>query len=241
MTALPYSLDNAYRATLGVIVLQTEETLEAEFRRVLPADISLMHSRIPSAPEVTPETLAQMERALPEAARLLPQSAKPDVIAYACTSGATVIGRDNVAAAIHRYHPNVATTDPMTAVIAALRALGARRIGLLTPYLPSVSARMQTLLEDEGFEIAAFASYEQEEEAIVSRISEASTLNAIAAMPPVDAIFASCTNLRTFGIIDAAEAATGAPVISSNLALVWHMLRLAGVGDASGPGRLFQL
>ncbi|MGB0854256.1 MAG: maleate cis-trans isomerase family protein [Pikeienuella sp.] len=241
MTALPFTTEAAYRATLGVIVLQSDETLEAELRRAMPTDISLLHSRIPSEPDVTPETLAMMEKALPEAARLLPAAASPSVIAYACTSGATVIGRNNVAAAIHRHHPGIATTDPMTAVVAALRALDAKRIGLLTPYVPAVSARMQALLEEEGFEIAAFASYEQEEEAVVARISETSTLNAVKAMPRVDAIFASCTNLRTFGIIETAEAATDTPVISSNSALAWHMLRLAGVRDASGPGRLFHL
>lgn len=241
MTALPFTTEDAYRAILGVIVLQTDETLEAELRRAMPADISLLHSRIPSDPEVTPETLARMAAALPEAARLLPSVARPAAIAYACTSGATVIGRDVVAAAIRQHHPKAATTDPISAVIAGLRALGARRIGLLTPYEPPVSARMRALLESEGFEIAAFASFEQTEEAVVARIAEASTLEAIRAMPPVDAIFASCTNLRTFGIIEAAEAATGVPVISSNSALAWHLLRLAGIGDASGPGRLFRL
>ena len=241
MSALSFTTEDAYRAVVAAIVLQTDETLEAELRRAIPADVSLLHSRIPSAPEVTPETLAEMERALPEAARLLPPSAAPKVIAYACTSGATIIGRNNVAAAIHRHHPNAITTDPISAVVAALRALGARRIGLLTPYVPAVSARMQALLEEEGFEIAAFASYEQEEETVVARISEASTLTAIKAMPRVDALFASCTNLRTFGIIEAAEAAVGVPVISSNSALAWHMLRQAGVPDDCGPGALFRL
>lgn len=241
MTALPFMLDESYRATIGMIVLQTDETLETELRSVIPRDVSLLHSRIPMQGEVTPETLAAMHAALPEAARLLPATAKPDVVAYACTSGATVIGRENVAAAIHKHHPGADTTDPMSAVVAALTALGAKRIGLLTPYLPEVSAQMRALLEGEGFEIAAFASFEQQEDAVVARISEASTLAAMKSMPAVDAIFASCTSLRAFGIIDEAEAATGTAVISSNSALAWHVLRLAGVQENCGPGRLFRL
>ena len=50
----------------------------------------------------------------------------------------------------------------------------------------------------------------------------------------------SCTSLRALQIIPQAEAALGKPVISSNQALAWHMMRLAGL--ANGPinaGRLF--
>ncbi len=55
-----------------------------------------------------------------------------------------------------------------------------------------------------------------------------------------DLVFASCTNLRSFSVIEAAEQALGIPVISSKSALAWHMLRLSGVrGDMVGPGRVF--
>jgi maleate isomerase len=45
---------------------------------------------------------------------------------------------------------------------------------------------------------------------------------------PVDGVFLSCTGLRTAGVIARAEAAIGKAVVSSNQALAWHMLRLAG-------------
>ena len=77
----------------------------------------------------------------------------------------------------------------------------------------------------------------------VAQISEASTLAAIleaGAADGVEAVFARCTNLRAFGIIDGAKAQLGLPVISSNLALAWDMLRRAGVEATGwGPGRLF--
>ncbi len=44
----------------------------------------------------------------------------------------------------------------------------------------------------------------------------------------IDAVFVSCTTLRVAGIVEAAERQLGKPVISSNLALAWHSLRLAG-------------
>lgn len=51
----------------------------------------------------------------------------------------------------------------------------------------------------------------------------------------------SCTNLRCLRIIPEVEAQIGKPVLSSNLALAWHMLRLAGgIADPMPEfGRLF--
>lgn len=237
--ALTYDLAPAPAASLGLIVLTTDETLENEARQAIPRAASLHHARIPSAPTVSPETLAEMEANLPAAARSFPPHVAYDAIGYACTSGATVIGQDKVSAAIRGAHPDAKTTDPITAVMAALTALGARRIALLTPYSLEVSGAMKALLEQNGFEIAAFGAFEEPVEAKVARISEASTLAAMKELGAgdVDALFASCTNLRTFGVIEEAEAAIGKPVISSNSALVWHLAQLAGQ-SAQVPGQL---
>lgn len=237
--ALPYTLAPPRVASLGLIVLETDETLENEARQAIPLEASLHHTRIYSAPIVTPETLGQMEADLPHAATTFPGHVTYDAIAYCCTSGATVIGQDKVAAAIRSAHPGAKTTDPITAVMAALKALGAKRIGLLTPYTLDVSAAMQALLKTNGFEIAAFGAFEEAEEAKVARISEASTLAAMLEVGggDVDAVFASCTNLNTFGVIEEAEAALGKPVVSSNSALIWHLCGLAGV-RVDVPGAL---
>ena len=73
-------------ARLGLVVLATDETLEYEARQVVAGrDVQLLHARIPSKVDVTPETLAEMELALPATAGLLPTGL--DAIGYACTSG----------------------------------------------------------------------------------------------------------------------------------------------------------
>lgn len=46
--------------------------------------------------------------------------------------------------------------------------------------------------------------------------------------PEAEAIFFSCTNLRTFDIIEELEAQLGKPVLSANQVTIWSMLRLAG-------------
>ncbi|PWE32416.1 Asp/Glu racemase [Maritimibacter sp. 55A14] len=242
--ARDYTLDNGYGTTarLGMIVLSTDETIENEARRVMDRPgISLLHARIPAHADVTPQTLALMEAEMPGTAALLP--AGLDAVAYACTSGATVIGSDVVARHIQSAHPDAAVTDPAVAVTAALEALGARRIALVTPYLASVTEPIRARLKRSGIETVAEQSFGEKDDWTVARITEAATLDAIRAAAgeaDCDAIFASCTNLRSFGIIETAERELGLPVISSNLALVWHLLRLAGVEARGwGPGRLF--
>lgn len=234
------------RANLGVIVLETDETLEHEFARIMKrAGVALYHSRISMVPEIRPNTLARMEQDLPASARLLPPSLAFDVIGFGCTSASTVIGSDNVAKAIKSACPDANVTDPLAALIAAGRHLGVRKLGFVTPYVAEVSAGMRGKLEDAGFEIAGFGSFEEGNDRVVARISEASILQAIedvAAQSPCDAVVVSCTNLRCLNVIPQAEAKIGVPVLSSNQALAWHMLRLAGVEETSSQfGKLLSL
>lgn len=243
---LPFESDAGIgtRATMGLIVLQADETIEPEMARMLGQDgLSLYHSRIRMAPQVTPETLASMLAEIPGSTALLPDISF-DVIGYACTSGATVIGPENVARAVQSARPGAKVTDPVSATVAALRHLGAKRVGFVTPYVADVSAAMRKLLEREGFEIAGFASFEEGDDRVVARIAPASILAAIKAVhaqADCDAVFVSCTNLRVLDVAAEAEAAIGCPVISSNIALGWHMMQLAGVTGAPGPNaRLFR-
>jgi maleate isomerase len=58
----------------------------------------------------------------------------------------------------------------------------------------------------------------------------------------VDAVFVSCTSLRIAELVPELESKIGKPVISSNFAMAWHALRLAGVDDCEPQrGRLFAL
>ncbi|AHM03200.1 Asp/Glu/Hydantoin racemase family protein [Roseibacterium elongatum DSM 19469] len=243
--ALPYETDGGAgtRGRFGLIVLSTDETLEVEARAVLHRPgLALYHARIPAHALVTPDTLRLMEAQLPDTAGRLP--AGLDAIGYACTSGATVIGPDRVRELVQSRHPATPVTNPITAVIAALQALNARRIALVTPYVAEVNAPIRAILRDHGIDTITVRSFEQKEDWTVARISEASTLAALtqAGQSGADAIFASCTNLRSFGILDEAERATGLPVVTSNQALLWHMSKVTGVtADNGGPGRLFAL
>lgn len=251
---LAYATENmdpaaAPAARFGVVLLQTDEIVEAEFPRLLgvdygPGGVRVHYSRLPNAREVSAGSLAQMAAVLPTAAGLLPPAVPFDVIAYACTSGATIIGEERVAEAIHSARPGVAVSNPLTAAKAALRALGLRRIGFLTPYVAPVSAAIRDHLADHGSETVAFGSFEVADDGVVASMTPACILAAALEVGAgdCDGVFIACTNLRAAGIIAAAEQRLGKPVISSNQAMAWHMLRLAGI-DAPRPGcgRLFDL
>lgn len=244
---LPFETDTGLgdAARIGLIVLQTDQTIEHEFARLmrLPG-VALYSARIANAMEVTPDTLRQMALQLPASAALLPRAFGFDAIGYACTSGATMIGEGRVAELIGREHPGVPTSNPITACKAALAALGLRRIALVTPYAPEVTLEMQANLQADGFATRAVASFNQSDDFTVARITAESILNAvmtIGARDDCDGVFVSCTSLRAMEIIAEAEHRLGKPVLSSNQALGWHLLRLSGLHHkAQGPGRLFE-
>lgn len=233
------------RANLGVIVLETDETLEHEFRQIMTAPgLAFYVSRIAMAPQVSSDNLARMEADLPASARLLPPSLSYDAIGFGCTSAASVIGSQRVADAVTSVCPGAKVTDPLAAIVAALHVVGARRIGFVTPYVAEVSARMRQRLEATGFQIVSFGSFEEGSDPVVARITPQSVFQAITdvvAQAPCDAVVVACTNLRCLDILAQAEAAVGCPVISSNQALAWHLLNLAGVGrDQPRFGHLFR-
>lgn len=233
------------RAKIGLIILQSDQTAEHEFAALLRGEgIALYHTRIANAMEVTPETLRSMERDLPAAAALLPPSFEFDAIGYCCTSGATMIGEDRVNEVIRHVHPDAKTTNPLTACKAALATLDIQRFALVTPYPPSVTAEMQRNLSNAGFETGAVASFNQSDDFTVARISPDSILDAILTVggrENCEAVFVSCTSLRVLPVIAESEMRLGKPVISSNQATAWHLMRLAGIDDhPDRAGRLFQ-
>ncbi len=234
------------RAAIGLIVLASDQTVEYEFRRIfdLPG-VALYQSRIYNDATITPETLKAMESGMTEAAGLILPGMPLDVVAYGCTSGAMMIGDDKVAALIHEVRPGVACTSPIKAAMAAFKAFGARRIALLTPYLDEINQTMRDFIEARGVSVPVMGSFNEPNDNKVGRISPSSIRAAaleLGRADQVDAVFVACTALRVVEIAAEIEAELGKPVTSSNHALAWHCLRLAGIDDPQpGLGRLFTL
>ncbi|KNG93249.1 maleate cis-trans isomerase family protein [Pseudaestuariivita atlantica] len=230
--AFPYALTDDRRRTLGLIVLQSDETVEEDLHRLCTPAARLLVSRVPSGTEVTTDTLAEMERHLTTAAGLFPRGLAFDAVGYACTSGSAVIGAETVARNIRHGVPADAVTTPVTALVAACRHAGAGRIALLSPYVADVSDRLRAVLRGAGIDTPAFGSFDEANEARVARIDAPSidaAARAVAAQAPVDAVFLSCTNLRALDVLAPLASALDCPVWSSNLVLGWDLMRQAGV------------
>lgn len=234
------------RANLGLVVLQSDETLEYDLRRLLPpADVALYTTRVPSAQDVSTDTLKQMEAELPAAARLLPPESQLDAVAYGCTSGTAVIGASKVHNLIKSQCSVGFVTEPLSALIAAAQHLDVLNIAFLSPYVEEVSKTLREAISDNGLRIQGFGSFDEGSEAAVARIDSQSIINAAVALseatPEADAIFLSCTNLQTLDIIDQIEQKTDKFCLSSNLVLGWHLMNLAGVQIThSNFGQLFK-
>lgn len=248
-THMKFDLDSgvAHRARIGLIVLATDHTIEHEYRSIysrLPG-VALYESRIRNSAEINPTTLAEMAKGMTAAADVILPGTKLDVVAYGCTSGTVVIGEDKVFDLIRAARPGVACTTPITAALAGLKAMGCRRIALLTPYVESVNLMLRDFIEARDIAVPVMGSFNHENDNEVARISTASIEEALVELgrsDTVDGVFVSCTSLRVAEIAERAEARLGKPVTSSNHAMAWHCLRLAGVADPlPGLGRLFRV
>ena len=238
-----YDLLDDPRPTVGLIVLQADETIESDFHKLFSPDAVRLHvNRIQSDRELTQDSIHEMARDLPRAAGLFPYGLRFDVVGYACTSGTTLIGEDKVETLVRRTCAAKAVTNPLTAALAAFKVLGLSRIGIVSPYVETVAEPLRQAFESGGIKVPNTLSFGEEVERNVARISPHSLTRAsqiIAAETHVDGIFLSCTNLKTLGVIENLEAELGLPVISSNTALAWHMARRAHA-TVEGPGKLFR-
>ena len=231
MTSLPYTVFEDTRPKLGLVVLQSDETIEDELRRTLPDTVSLNVSRVPSSTRVTLETLGAMEQHLAQAASLFPDGKNFDVVGYACTSASAQIGSDRVAELIRAGTRAQAVTEPVSALIAACRAGGMRRIAFLSPYIEPVSAHLRRVLADHGIDTPKFGSFNEADERRVAHIDPPSLIAAARSLmrgAQVDALFSSCTNVKMFRVIPELQTEFGVPILSSNLVIGWHMLHRAG-------------
>lgn len=228
MTRYDYTRVDDGPAPLGMIVLQTDETIEGDLRRMLPDQVPLYVSRVPSAPEVTPESLRAMSTHLTGAAELLPQALPYAAVGYGCTSASAQIGSDQVAKLIGEGTKTGHVADPLSALIAACRVMNITKLAFLSPYTADVSDRLRGALEHAGIATPVFGSFEEANEASVVRIAPHSILNAasdLIAQGGTQAVFLSCTNLRTLDVIEKIEANTGLPCLSSNQVLGWQLGR----------------
>ena len=231
------------RAKIGFVLLATEQTIEDDMFTLCPPGVGLHFTRAPIPDSITVDTLrAQADDLAQAAASILPDGSL-DVICYACTSGSLVIGEGRVFAELRKGAPNAEPTSLITGVMAALRVIGARRIAVATPYLDEINRREADYMTDAGFEIVNIQGLNLEKDSDMIRVRPDFIADFAARVdrPDADALFISCGALRSIDVLDALEQRLGKRVISSNQAMMWDVLRRAGVSDRiAGYGSLLR-
>ncbi len=229
----------AARAAIGLVTLCNDVTIEPELRNFLPLEgVAVYASRVPNTTAGTVESLRLLEGHITAAAALIVPDIRIDVMAFGCTSGSMAIGPDVVAERIREARPGMACTNPVSAAAKGLRALGCKRIALLDPYTDEVNVVVERYVSGQGFDIVDKGSFKQRGDPNIVRVPPQAIFEAglaLASPASVDGLFISCTALRVSPVIARLEAALGKPVVSSNQALAWDCLRLAGC-DATVPG-----
>lgn len=233
------------RAAIGLVVLATDQTLEHEYRSLIRAPgIAFYEARLFNDADITPETLRAIGPRIAPCTELILPGLPLDVVAFGCTSATMTLGEDYVFDEIRKARPGIACTTPVTGALAAFATLNVGRIGLLTPYSPVINANLARYFQSRDIAVPAYATFDRpddREAALISVASIEAAAERLAAQPGVEVIFVSCTSLRVAEAVTRLEARIGIPVTSSNHAMAWHSLRLAGIDDAMPEaGRLFE-
>jgi maleate isomerase len=238
------TIDYATRARLGVLVASGNTIAEPELRAMLPIGVGLFVARLPLTGSSEPELLAMLDT-LETGTKLL-ADAQPDAIAFHCTAVSTFA--PHMAGEIRTRMNGVSTIPAFAtadAILAALEALRATRVLLVTPYIEPVHQREIAWLTAMGFQVTGGGGMGIATNAEMARITPEAIGGRVMAEASgivADVCFISCTAIRSAGLIAPLEAALGIPVITSNQVLAWHALRRLGIPDApSGFGRLFAI
>lgn len=88
-------------------------------------------------------------------------------------------------------------------------------------------------MQRTGFDICSIRGLNLEKDNDMIRVRPGAILELAVSVnrPDADAVFISCDALRALDIIDKLERRLGKPVICSNQAMMWDMLRLTGIKD----------
>lgn len=227
---------------IGLVTLATDHTTEVDFSILPRRGIGVYATRIPFANPVTPDTLAGMAGDVSRAAAMILPDEDLDAVVYSCTSASVVIGDGRVHAAIEAGKPGSRAITPISAGFAALRAVGADRVTLLTPYTPETTQPMADCFEAAGFALQGICCLNLTDDREMARLSQNTIVEAAraAVVPGSEALFISCTAVRAAAIAGRIEDAVGVPVVTSNLATLWVAMRACGDPGAALPGQLMR-
>ena len=228
---------------IGLLVPSSNTTVEPEFYRALPREVTLHTARL-FLTKIAPDSILRMVEDVEAQARLL-ASADVDVIVLGATAPSFLKGLGYDRELIEKIENATGkpATTTSTALIQAIEQIEARRVVLVSAYDDKVNGICKAFLESSGVEVIGMKGLSIVENLEVGRLGPESSyeLARAADRADADAVVLSCTNWRTMDSIERLERELGKPVISSTQATIWCALRVIGYVDSiSGYGRLLR-
>ena len=229
---------------IGLVVPSSNTTMETElpelFRRrtAQTGEVFTWHSARASMARVTPEELERMVEASDVAVQALADS-PVEVIAYACLvavmcrgpgAAADVESRLEVAVAEAPNPPPVVSSAG--ALMSALRALAARRVALVTPYMQPLAEQVADTIRGEGFEVTELVALEVSDNVEVGRLDPQGLL-AIAReldLGSTDAlVLSACVQMPSLPVVQQIQDELGLPVVTAATATARSILVALGL------------
>jgi len=229
------------RGRIGLIVPHEDYTTEYEFNKLAPYEVAFYTTRI-FLKSVSKEDLMKMSEEVDFVLGRIPP--KVNLVVYHCTSGTFILGPKWEEEILERIRSklNVTTISTMKSVVETLKYLNLNKISLVTPYTKELNEKESEYLLQFGVKVVkdSYLSLTSSEAMCAVESSEIKQLIEKANTPEAQGIFISCTGLKTMGLIDEFEETYKKPVISSNSATFWNILRLCGVRGVNikGYGKL---
>jgi maleate isomerase len=226
---------------IGLIVPSSNTTIETEVPEMLrriEGETFTFHSSRAVLHSVDPESLDRMVGELDRCGNEL-CDARVDAIVYACLvalmargPGAHAESERRLAEIVDERGMDAAVVSSAGALVRGLRALGLRRIAILTPYLKPLTTKVVDYLEAEGFTITAALSLEVSDNVAVAGIDPGRLPGLAAEMELGDAegvVISACVQMPSLAAIEPAEQRLGLPVLSAATATVHELLVRLGV------------
>ncbi|MFJ7246960.1 Asp/Glu racemase [Kitasatospora sp. NPDC098652] len=239
---------------IGQIVPSSNVTMETEVPALLRAREAVaperftFHSSRMRMTKVTPEQLRAMDGESDRCAAEL-SDARVDVIGYACLVAVMAAGPGYHREAEQRLHrrtvENGAPAPVVTsagALVAGLRALGARKVAMVTPYLRPLAATVVDYLGGEGIEVLDHAALEIADNLDVAAHDPARLPGIAKGLAHGDAdavVLSACVQMPSLSAVEEAEQLLGKPVVSAAICTTHQLLRALGLpAFAPGAGHL---
>ncbi len=233
-----------FNSKIGLIVLSTDLTMESDFYSIirdLPIDVFV--NRIKNYNPLTKENLLKMHDQLETVTKDILPDEKINTVAYGCTSGTIVIGKDKIKEKIQLAKPGCYVTTPITSAIKAINKMKIKKIAIFTPYPDSVNKSVFEYFSKEKIEVLSFSSFNLDSDLEIGKVDPNYLLEVLTKMETSSAegLFVSCTALPVLKILDQVETKIKKIVLSSNQTLIWDSIRSVGYQSSINRyGKLFR-